>query len=116
MTVGDFRRSFPLGSTTRVVLLDAQGHYAGIVVTAAAHADVADVAAPVAQLASNRDRFIDERTDIVSVMKAFDAAQTDELAVVDQSGAVLGILSETFVRKRYAEELERHHRELYGER
>jgi CIC family chloride channel protein len=54
--------------------------------------------------------------DIGAVMKAFDAAQTDELAVVDGDQRVIGVLSEAFVRKRYAEELEKKQGELFGER
>lgn len=49
-------------------------------------------------------------------MHAFDTTQTDELAVVDAERHVLGVLSESFVRKRYAEELEKRQRELMGER
>lgn len=49
-------------------------------------------------------------------MRQFDATQSDELAVVDGDGRVLGVLSESFVRKRYAEELERRQRKLLGER
>ena len=37
-------------------------------------------------------------------------------AVVDDERKVLGVLSEGFVRKRYAEELEKRQRELMGER
>ena len=44
-----------------------------------------------------------------------DAVQADELAVVDHDGVVLGTLSEKFVRKRYAEELEKSQRELFEE-
>jgi CIC family chloride channel protein len=48
-------------------------------------------------------------------MARFDADQVDELAVVDADGVVLGVLSERFARKRYAEELEKAQRELFGE-
>jgi len=50
------------------------------------------------------------------VMRAFDAAQTDELVVVDEDQRLLGLLTESFVRRRYAEELEQKHREMLGER
>ena len=49
-------------------------------------------------------------------MRQFDSSQSDELAVLDEQRHVLGVLSERFVRKRYAEELERQQRELLGER
>ncbi|AGI10241.1 chloride channel [Xanthomonas citri pv. citri] len=44
--------------------------------------------------------------DIVAIMKGFDTTQADELAVIDSDRKVLGVLSEGFVRKRYAGELE----------
>ena len=37
-------------------------------------------------------------------------------AVVAADGQVLGVVSEAFVRKRYAEELDKRQRELMGER
>jgi CIC family chloride channel protein len=54
--------------------------------------------------------------DIQMIMRTFDAIGADELAVLDETGHVLGLLSETFVRRRYAEELEKAQRELFGER
>lgn len=113
--VAEFRRRFPLGSASRVVLVDDLGRYAGIALPVTAHADGSKPDMPIVQLACNRDRFVRADTGLPEIMKAFDAAQTDELAVVDHDGRVLGILSEARVRKRYADELEKHQRELYGE-
>ena len=39
-----------------------------------------------------------------------------EMCIRDRQRTVLGVLSEGFVRKRYAEELEKRERELMGER
>ncbi|CAE6842002.1 hypothetical protein XAC301_38860 [Xanthomonas arboricola pv. corylina] len=66
--------------------------------------------------AKHRDAALLADTDIVAVMKVFDVTQADELAVIDAQRKVLGVLSESFVRKRYAEELEKRERELMGER
>ncbi|WP_127168773.1 chloride channel protein [Xanthomonas sp. BRIP62415] len=115
-TVSEFRRRFPLGSTQRVVLEDAAGHYAGVVPLAVLYADNVQADAPVSDYASHRDAALLADTDIVAVMKVFDATQADELAVIDAQRKVLGVLSESFVRKRYAEELEKRERELMGER
>ena len=38
MPIGEFREKFPLGSKTRVVAVDASGHYAGLAMVAEAHA------------------------------------------------------------------------------
>jgi len=63
-----------------------------------------------------QDRVLRADMGITAVMRAFDAAQTDELAVVDADHRLLGLLTEAFVRRRYAEELEQKHREMLGER
>lgn len=115
-TVGDFRKLHPLGSGTRVILEDDAGRYAGIVPIASAYADNARPNAAVSTLARMTDRRLHAQDDIQAVMRAFDAAQTDELVVVDAEGNALGLLSEAFVRKRYAEELEKKQREMFGER
>jgi CIC family chloride channel protein len=116
MTIAEFRRTFPLGSTSRVELADTQDVYEGIVVVPAAYADGVDVNAAVATVASGRDAVLTPDMDIVAVMASFDKARTDELAVVSPDRQVLGILLETYVRRRYAEEIEKAQRELFGER
>ncbi|WP_420010179.1 chloride channel protein [Xanthomonas sacchari] len=115
-SVAEFRRRFPLGSGTRVVLEDDSGHYAGLVTLAAAYADGVNAEAAIVDYAGNRDVALPADTDVVTAMRQFDLTQSDELAVVDEQGKVLGVLSESFVRKRYAEELDKRQRELMGER
>lgn len=116
MPVAEFRHQFPLGATSRVVLVDDERRYTGIAQTASAYAEGVDPDAPISTLAINRDAALAPDMDIVAVMKRFDASGTDELAVLDGIRHVLGILSESFVRRRYAEELEKAQRELFGER
>jgi CIC family chloride channel protein len=48
-------------------------------------------------------------------MRAFDASEAPYLAVIDADGALLGTLSERFVHRRYTEEVEKAHRETFGE-
>lgn len=115
ISVAEFRRAFPLGSTSRVVLADSDDRYAGIVQTARAYGEEAAVDAPVGSLAIHRDLALPPDADIKAVMAAFDAAGADELAVVGEDARVLGILSEPYVRRRYAEELDKAQRELFGE-
>jgi len=115
LTIAEFRHRYPLGSTSRVVLCDGEGHYAGVVQTAAAYAEGRDPAAAIATLAVNRDTALTPETNIVAVMKTFDRTGSDELAVVAGDRRVLGVLSESYVRRRYAEELEKAQRDLFGE-
>lgn len=116
MSIAEFRRTFPLGSTSRVVLTNAQDVYAGIVVVPAAYAEGLDPNASVATLASGHDVALTPDMDIAAVMTNFDEARTDELAVLSADRHVLGLVSETYVRRRYTEELEKAQRELFGER
>ncbi len=116
LTVAQARQRLPLGSVPRVVLVDAHQHYAGIVALADLYADRVKPEAPVQDYAQNRDVALPAHADALAAMRHFDTTQSDELAVVDGDGHVLGVLSERFVRKRYAEELERRQRELLGER
>ncbi len=113
--IGEFRHRFPLGSTSRVVLIDDEGRYAGIAQIPNAYAEGLDPTSAVAGIAINGDAALTPDMDIASVMKRFDASGADELAVLDSDRLVLGILSESHVRRRYAEELEKAQRELFGE-
>lgn len=115
MLVGEFRRRFPLGATSRVVLIDDGGRYAGIAQIPAAYAEGLDPAMPVSEIAINVDAALTPGMDIAAVMTRFDASGADELAVLDGDRHVLGILSESYVRRRYAEEIEKAQRQLFGE-
>ena len=114
-SVAEFRHRFPLGATSRVVLIDADDRYAGIVQTATAFGEELDPAVAIATLAVNKEAALTPDLDIVAVMKRFDASGADELAVLDESRHVLGIVSEAYVRRRYGEELDKSQRELFGE-
>lgn len=115
ISVAEFRRRFPLGSASRAVLIEPDGSYAGILVPAAAYADGVDDQATARSLVASPTAPLAPDADIVAIMARFDMDQVDELAVVGPGGAVLGVLSEKFVRRRYAEELEKGQRDLFGE-
>ncbi|WP_267382309.1 MULTISPECIES: chloride channel protein [unclassified Sphingomonas] len=115
ITIAALRRRVPLGSTGRIILLDAEDRYAGIVATTDAFADGVDCDAAAATLARRPDETIDPARNITEVMQVFDRLGVDDLAVVAADGALLGTLTEAHVRKRYANELERSQRELFGE-
>jgi CIC family chloride channel protein len=108
-----FRAQFPLGSTRRVIALTPEGRYAGIVRVAAAYADPARDA-PVGSLAILKAQSLGPDMSIKECMSLFDSTASDELAVLDADGRPLGLLSETFATRRYAEELEKARRDLTG--
>ena len=114
-SIADFRRMFPLGSTSLVVLVDERGRYAGLVAPHAAFADGVDERMAIATIEQSVDRWLSADLNIREIMSVFDDAQADELAVVDAAGHPIGVLSEKYVRRRYAEELDKAQSELFGE-
>ncbi len=114
--VAAFRQRFPLGAGNRVVLVDAHGLYAGIVTIPLLYADGVSAEDTLAMHAQHVDVALSAKADVVQVMAQFDRSQADELAVVSEDRQVFGVVSEAFVRKRYAEELDKRQRELMGER
>lgn len=114
-SLAEFRRRFPLGSTKRAVLTGETGRYAGIVATAAVYAQPPESEAPLASLAANADIALTPELSIKAIMTAFDETGADELAVVDEHGEVIGLITEAHVTRRYAEELEKARRELTGD-
>lgn len=114
-SLAEFRRRFPLGSTKRAVLTNETGRYAGIVATAAVYAQPPEREAPLSSLAANADVALTPELSIKAIMTAFDETGADELAVVDEGGEVIGLITEAHVTRRYAEELEKARRELTGD-
>jgi chloride channel protein, CIC family len=115
MSIAEFRRRFPLGSTSRVVLTDAEARYAGIVETSTAFDTGLDADAEVGTLAIIRDVALTPALDVRSVLELFDSCEADYLAVIDDKDEVIGTLSERFVQRRYADELEKAQREMFRE-
>ncbi|MGZ6015352.1 MAG: chloride channel protein, partial [Phenylobacterium sp.] len=110
-----FRQRFPLGSTSRVILLDADARYQGILVTSDAFAEGVDLQAEISTLAISKDLALSPETDVEAVMKVFESSGTDELAVINAQRHVLGLLAEAYVVRRFASELEKQQLEIYGE-
>ncbi|HEX5264958.1 MAG TPA: CBS domain-containing protein, partial [Phenylobacterium sp.] len=103
------------GSATRVLLLDEDARYAGVLVTADAFQESVDPQAEVSTLAIHREHALSPDMDIEAVMRTFEEQGADELAVVGDDHRVLGLLAEAYVVRRYAGELERQNLEIYGE-
>jgi len=114
-TIDEFRRRFPLGSATRVIVVDDALRYAGIVQTASAYVEGRNGDAPVGSLASGREVCLPPEANIEQVMQTFERTETEELAVVDPDRQVLGLLAEAYVSRRYAKELEKIQQGLFGE-
>jgi CIC family chloride channel protein len=111
-----FKRDFPLGATQRVVALDEEDRYAGIVLPADAHADEDD-AHTVADIVHYADTMLLPQMTIKEAVAMFENAESDALIVVDAPDTrhVIGLLTEQYALRRYSDELERRRRELSGE-
>lgn len=115
MSVAEFRRRFPLGSIGKVVTVDCDGRYTGILRIPSVFAQDIDEHAQVRSLIMLADAALSPEDDAAGVMRAFEREEVDDLAVTDSDGTFLGILSERHVRRRYTEEIEKSQRELFGE-
>lgn len=111
----EFRRRFPLGSTNKVVLVDQAERYCGIIDMAKAFDASVEADAEVGGLAILADVSLRPQQNVRTVIEIFDLSEADYLAVVDEELKVLGALSEQFVHRRYADEVEKAQRELFGE-
>ncbi len=118
ITIAAFRAAFPLGSETRVVAVEPDGRYAGIVIVPEAHAPELAPETPVRAILHNtRDVLLPTMT-IKAAVETFDEAEAEALAVVDSkvTRRVVGILTEAHALRRYSQESELRRRELLGER
>ncbi len=117
-----FLRAHPLGSPSRVVIVDGEGRYAGLVLVPEAHA-AAREGAQAGEGATPRlaDLLRHPRDVLTADMNAkaaaatFDRTESEALAVVDAAGTVIGLLTESHTLKRYSEELDRQRRAMLGE-
>lgn len=116
-----FRIAYPLGSTQRVIAVDGEGLYAGIVIVADAHALLVGrsgaVGATIADLVTHQDVVLLATMNAKEAAGLFRLAASEELAVVETptTRRVVGLLTEQHLLRRYAEELDKAQRNLSGE-
>jgi CIC family chloride channel protein len=118
MTIEDFRSVFSLGSKTQVIAVDENKKYAGVIFVAEAYGADDTEGATVNDILHYRDVTLLPDMDVRQAVATFDAAEAESLAVVDSSdrGTVVGILTEAFTLRRYAEELDQRRRDTIGDR
>ncbi len=116
MNLAMFRRENPLGSTNRVVAIDDSDRYAGIVWLSDAHAAPA-TATRVSDVIHRTAVTLLPDMSVKQALEVFQNAEADALAVVDNAHDqhVIGLLTEQYALRRYAEELDRRQRDLSGE-
>lgn len=111
-TLAEFRTAFPLGSTERVVAADKTGRYAGMMLVADAYqpdAETRSADGSIEPLLRYRERFLLPGLNVADAAKLFEKAESEELAVVENLGSrkVVGLLTEKYLLRRYAEELDK---------
>jgi CIC family chloride channel protein len=116
-SIEGFRAKFPLGSKTQVIAIDPHGRYAGIVLVAEAHAPELKLESRIHDILRNRSTTLFPQMNVREAVAAFDGAEAESLAVVDtrDRGRVVGVLTEAFTLRRYAEESEKRRRDVLGE-
>jgi CIC family chloride channel protein len=118
--LAEFRRRYPLGSTQRVVVVDADGRYLGVALTTDAFAAAEDPEADARRTAADIARWPDDpllpAMNVREAMTLFDQTESEALAVVEdaQSRKLLGLLTEGYALRRYAEELDKARAGLAG--
>lgn len=115
-----FRHDFPLGSTQRVIAVDKDGHYVGMIPVPEAYSenfDNSDGSRGISDLLRYQDQFLLPQMNAKEAVARFDRAEAEALAVINnaQERKVLGLLSEAHTLRRYSEELDRRRREVSGE-
>ena len=115
-TMAAFKRQIPLGSADRVVVTDEAGRYAGVVLTAEAHA-AEETVTRVSEVLHYPANVLLPQMTIKEAVQMFESTESDALAVVDgaETRKVIGLLTEQYALRRYTEELDRQRRELSGE-
>jgi len=118
-TVQEFRRRFPLGSTNVVIVLDEHERYAGVVSTAdmfTADHDATAATETVGDLARLPEVALLPQWNIKEALAVFERAEAETLAVIDSedTGTVIGSITEAFATRRYAEELDKANQGVIG--
>lgn len=117
-TIEAFCTKYPLGATQRVIAVDEQDRYVGMLLVAEVQGHDLDPTEPVLNLAQHRGVVLVPTMDAPTAAAAFHRAGAEELAVVKniEDSTVIGLLTENHLMRRYAEELEKARRDLSGEK
>lgn len=109
------RREAAPGEVKRLVVLDTQGKYSGIVLPAELHAANLD-GAGLEGFLHHRDAYLLPGMSVKEALALFERAEADALVVLENAASrkVIGVLSEQYALRRYSEELERRRKELAG--
>jgi len=117
-TIAACRREFVLGSRQAVVVVN-NDDYCGLVLLPELFSNELDSIADeiqVVELARYTDITLLPEMNVKTAMKLFDDAEAEVLAVLESedSRKVVGLLSESFARRRYVDEIDQATRGVLG--
>ncbi len=112
LPLAELRRQFPLGGTKRAFLLDKNGNYAGMVLTADAHNPDLDeklATMTAGDLRQGAYQFLLPQQNIRAALDLFLSAELEALPVVASATdhSLIGFVTEAYALRRYSQELER---------
>jgi len=120
VTLAEFRRRHALGSAPHLVVVDRDGAYLGMASITDAYASAEhpeeDAHRTAADIALQGDETLSPDMNIKQAMAVFDRSESEALAVIDDAEhrRVIGLLTEGFALRRYAEELDKVREGLTG--
>ena len=108
----ELRKQFPLGGVTRVFLVDQNGDYAGMLVTADAHnPDLTEKLSSLTagDLRQGEAHFLLPHQNVRAALERFSTAKIETLPVLASvtDRKAIGFVTEAYALRRYSEELER---------
>jgi CIC family chloride channel protein len=118
-TLAACRHEFVLGSRQAVVVVNNDDDYIGLVLLPDLFSPELDTIVDdiqVVELAKYSDVVLLPEMNIKSAMKIFDDAEAEVLAVLESADSrkVIGLLAESFARRRYVEEIDQATRGVLG--
>ena len=113
--LAQFKELYPLGSATRLVAVDGDDKYAGMITVADAYGELGPEMRTIGPLLRHTEVSLAPWQNIQEAARIFERAEAEALAVVDAQHNVVGLLTEAYVLRRYADASERRRREVLGE-
>lgn len=116
VSIATARMMFPAGSEKHLFLLDREGRYCGLVLSADMFATEEPGESGIDTIALPISSFLTSELTIRVVLDLFEQSETDVLPVLDtdENRKLIGYVTEAHALRRYGEELERRNRALVG--
>lgn len=113
--LADLCAQYPIGAARVVIVTDKAGRYQGLVNFPEAHIHAQNGGGTAGDVARLADVALTADMNAKTAMAIFDTSQSDQLAVVDSAtGKPIGLLTEPYLARRYAEKADAAARNALG--